>query len=284
MCWRKAWLYRSANNITVECCSILRYSYICQLTDVGTRVQLFSWHSWHFPPDFSSVLSDSAGSVSLHNIFWWRKLPRCARLPTGALDTETFHWSCRQLWLHSIWLRHQELHRQENSWIRDASSSHKGRRIHIFEHLYWTKNPTFHWVFLGKFWNLVGIFDLLEIHWKHSNRMDFILDFPEIKYFSHPLTWFEFFFSKCTSSRLTITCASCVTKVIWHLNASYTEWAHREMIYTVWITFLCVFFLWQIIQKFHISVSPLTGDVKAKTHGLLCPGAPIHLRFIEREK
>lgn len=42
--------------------------------------------------------------------------------------------------------------------------------------------------------------------------------------------------------------------------------------------------LTRIIQKFHISVSPLTDDVKAKTHGLLCPGTPIHLRFIEREK
>lgn len=132
---RKAWLYQSANNITVECYSTPRYSYICH-TDESTRVQLFSWHSWHFPSDFSSDLSDSAGSVSLHNIFGRRKLPWCVRLPTGALDTETFHWSCRQFWLHSIWLRHQELHWQENSWIRDASSSYKGRRIHIFENLY----------------------------------------------------------------------------------------------------------------------------------------------------
>ncbi|XP_011608385.1 cytochrome P450 27C1 [Takifugu rubripes] len=39
----------------------------------------------------------------------------------------------------------------------------------------------------------------------------------------------------------------------------------------------------RIIQKFHVCVSPLTTDVKAKTHGLLCPGAPINLQFIDRE-
>ncbi|XP_028257625.1 cytochrome P450 27C1 [Parambassis ranga] len=41
--------------------------------------------------------------------------------------------------------------------------------------------------------------------------------------------------------------------------------------------------LTRLIQKFHISPSPLTTDVKAKTHGLLCPGAPINLQFIERQ-
>ncbi|XP_036951880.1 cytochrome P450 27C1 [Acanthopagrus latus] len=41
--------------------------------------------------------------------------------------------------------------------------------------------------------------------------------------------------------------------------------------------------LTRLIQKFHISMSPLTDDVKAKTHGLLCPAAPIHLQFIDRE-
>ncbi|XP_028437642.1 cytochrome P450 27C1 [Perca flavescens] len=41
--------------------------------------------------------------------------------------------------------------------------------------------------------------------------------------------------------------------------------------------------LTRFIQKFHIGVSPLTTDVKAKTHGLLCPAAPIHLQFIDRE-
>ncbi|XP_028435657.1 cytochrome P450 27C1 [Perca flavescens] len=41
--------------------------------------------------------------------------------------------------------------------------------------------------------------------------------------------------------------------------------------------------LTRLIQKFHIGVSPLTTDVKAKTHGLLCPAAPIHLQFIDRE-
>ncbi|XP_034731598.1 cytochrome P450 27C1-like [Etheostoma cragini] len=41
--------------------------------------------------------------------------------------------------------------------------------------------------------------------------------------------------------------------------------------------------LTRLIQKFHIGVSPLTTDVKAKTHGLLCPATPIHLQFIDRE-
>ncbi|XP_040892906.1 cytochrome P450 27C1 [Toxotes jaculatrix] len=41
--------------------------------------------------------------------------------------------------------------------------------------------------------------------------------------------------------------------------------------------------LTRLIQKFRIEASPLTDDVKAKTHGLLCPAAPIHLQFIDRE-
>ncbi|XP_029000403.1 cytochrome P450 27C1 [Betta splendens] len=41
--------------------------------------------------------------------------------------------------------------------------------------------------------------------------------------------------------------------------------------------------LTRLIQKFHIGLSPVTDDVKAKTHGLLCPGAPINLQFIDRE-
>ncbi|XP_031702805.1 cytochrome P450 27C1 [Anarhichas minor] len=41
--------------------------------------------------------------------------------------------------------------------------------------------------------------------------------------------------------------------------------------------------LTRLIQKFHICMSPRTADVKAKTHGLLCPAAPIHLQFIDRE-
>ncbi|XP_043999470.1 cytochrome P450 27C1 [Gambusia affinis] len=41
--------------------------------------------------------------------------------------------------------------------------------------------------------------------------------------------------------------------------------------------------LTRLIQKFYIGMSPLTTDVKAKTHGLLCPAAPINLQFIERE-
>lgn len=41
--------------------------------------------------------------------------------------------------------------------------------------------------------------------------------------------------------------------------------------------------LTRLIQKFYIGVSPLTADVKAKTHGLLCPSAPINLQFIDRK-
>nr|XP_040058642.1 cytochrome P450 27C1 [Gasterosteus aculeatus aculeatus] len=41
--------------------------------------------------------------------------------------------------------------------------------------------------------------------------------------------------------------------------------------------------LTRLIQKFHICASPLTADVKPKTHGLLCPAAPINLQFIDRE-
>ncbi|KAL7890731.1 hypothetical protein AOLI_G00002070 [Acnodon oligacanthus] len=40
--------------------------------------------------------------------------------------------------------------------------------------------------------------------------------------------------------------------------------------------------LTQLLQKFHIDLSPVTGEVRAKTHGLLCPGAPINLRFVDR--
>lgn len=41
--------------------------------------------------------------------------------------------------------------------------------------------------------------------------------------------------------------------------------------------------LTRLIQRFHIGVSPLTTDVKAKTHGLLCPAAPINLQFMDRQ-
>ncbi|XP_061082749.1 cytochrome P450 27C1 [Conger conger] len=41
--------------------------------------------------------------------------------------------------------------------------------------------------------------------------------------------------------------------------------------------------LTQLIQKFHIQVSPLTEEVRAKTHGLLTPGAPINVRFVDRQ-
>ncbi|XP_010728264.2 cytochrome P450 27C1 [Larimichthys crocea] len=39
----------------------------------------------------------------------------------------------------------------------------------------------------------------------------------------------------------------------------------------------------RLIQKFHIGVSSVTADVEAKTHGLLCPAAPINLQFTDRE-
>ncbi|XP_061597221.1 cytochrome P450 27C1 [Cololabis saira] len=39
----------------------------------------------------------------------------------------------------------------------------------------------------------------------------------------------------------------------------------------------------RLIQKFRIEVSPLTADVKAKTHGLLCPADSINLQFVDRE-
>ncbi|XP_029904419.1 cytochrome P450 27C1 [Myripristis murdjan] len=41
--------------------------------------------------------------------------------------------------------------------------------------------------------------------------------------------------------------------------------------------------LTRLIQRFHIGVSPLSTEVKAKTHGLLCPSAPINLQFTSRE-
>ncbi|XP_062853830.1 cytochrome P450 27C1 [Trichomycterus rosablanca] len=40
--------------------------------------------------------------------------------------------------------------------------------------------------------------------------------------------------------------------------------------------------LTQLLQKFSIEVAPLTGNVPAKTHGLLCPSAPINVRFVDR--
>ncbi|XP_077568825.1 cytochrome P450 27C1 isoform X1 [Stigmatopora nigra] len=41
--------------------------------------------------------------------------------------------------------------------------------------------------------------------------------------------------------------------------------------------------LTRLIQRFHIGTSSLTADVKAKTHGLLCPAKPIHLQFVDRD-
>lgn len=42
--------------------------------------------------------------------------------------------------------------------------------------------------------------------------------------------------------------------------------------------------LTRLIQKFHISLPPSMTEVQAKTHGLLCPAAPIDLQFTDREK
>ncbi|XP_036396681.1 cytochrome P450 27C1-like [Megalops cyprinoides] len=41
--------------------------------------------------------------------------------------------------------------------------------------------------------------------------------------------------------------------------------------------------LTQLIQKFQIEVSPQTQQVRAKTHGLLTPGAPINVKFVDRQ-
>ncbi|XP_061558606.1 cytochrome P450 27C1 [Phycodurus eques] len=41
--------------------------------------------------------------------------------------------------------------------------------------------------------------------------------------------------------------------------------------------------LTRLIQRFNIGTSPITADVKAKTHGLLCPASSIHLQFIDRK-
>lgn len=61
-------------------------------------------------------------------------------------------------------------------------------------------------------------------------------------------------------------------------------WLKKKALFRYSQTDIFVFLLiGQIIQKFNICVSPLTTDVKAKTHGLLCPGAPINLQFIDRQ-
>lgn len=103
---------------------------LTSLTDASTIAQLFSLRNWRFII-IIFILLDSTGSVSLLNIFGRWEFPWGFRLPAQSLDKETFHRSCRQLWLHSFWLRHQELYRQKNSRVRDASSSHKGRVLVI---------------------------------------------------------------------------------------------------------------------------------------------------------
>ncbi|XP_030638659.1 cytochrome P450 27C1 [Chanos chanos] len=40
--------------------------------------------------------------------------------------------------------------------------------------------------------------------------------------------------------------------------------------------------LTHLIQNFRIEVSPVTQDVRPKTHGLLCPSAPINIKFVDR--
>ncbi|XP_033256030.1 cytochrome P450 27C1 isoform X2 [Orcinus orca] len=39
----------------------------------------------------------------------------------------------------------------------------------------------------------------------------------------------------------------------------------------------------QLLQRFEIKISPWTKTVHAKTHGLLMPGEPIHVRFVNRK-
>lgn len=60
-------------------------------------------------------------------------------------------------------------------------------------------------------------------------------------YFSNPLTWFEFSsVKKLASSWFNHrVCQLCDKSCL----ASQCEWAHPEMIYTVWIIFPCYFFL-----------------------------------------
>ncbi|XP_036807336.1 cytochrome P450 27C1 [Oncorhynchus mykiss] len=41
--------------------------------------------------------------------------------------------------------------------------------------------------------------------------------------------------------------------------------------------------LTQLIQRFQIGLCPITEEIKAKTHGLLCPAAPINLQFADRQ-
>lgn len=40
--------------------------------------------------------------------------------------------------------------------------------------------------------------------------------------------------------------------------------------------------LTQILQSFRLELSPAAEDIKAKTHGLLCPGGPINVKFVDR--
>lgn len=54
------------------------------------------------------------------------------------------------------------------------------------------------------------------------------------------------------------------------------------MCFTQMFLFSNTCYLFQLLQKFYIEVSPLTGDIRAKTHGLLCPAAPINVKFIDR--
>uniref|UniRef100_A0AAZ3Q373 Uncharacterized protein n=1 Tax=Oncorhynchus tshawytscha TaxID=74940 RepID=A0AAZ3Q373_ONCTS len=41
--------------------------------------------------------------------------------------------------------------------------------------------------------------------------------------------------------------------------------------------------LTQLVQRFQIGLCPVTEEIKAKTHGLLCPAAPINLQFADRQ-
>ncbi|XP_029600930.1 cytochrome P450 27C1-like [Salmo trutta] len=41
--------------------------------------------------------------------------------------------------------------------------------------------------------------------------------------------------------------------------------------------------LTRLIQRFQIGLCPVTEEIKAKTHGLLCPATSINLQFADRQ-
>lgn len=135
MCWRESVTIGVGQKhySGTRCNMILHYSHI-PLTCMYNSTAVFITQLTFF---CVLTLLDSVGPLSLLHVVRWRELRRCFRLPTGSLDTERLHSSCRQLWLHSLWLRHQELHWQESSRVRDASSTHKGISINISTYSIW---------------------------------------------------------------------------------------------------------------------------------------------------